>query len=79
MRSVLATLLFLAVAVTSYLALPCGSVVLAQSGCCMQRDSFNSPWRPNGLSFRACTKLNQERDGDDVLQPTGFVWWNSRC
>jgi hypothetical protein len=79
MRRMLTILLFLAVAAALYLILPCGSPPFAQAGCCKERSSFSAPWRPNGLPFEACRRLNQERDRDDVLQPTGFVWWDTRC
>ncbi len=51
-----------------------------QAGCCKVRDALSSRnWRPNGLSLQNCTKLNEKRDGDNVFQPTGLVWWDKQC
>jgi hypothetical protein len=60
---------------------PCRVPAFAQQrGCCKERDSLSSrTWRQNGLSFQNCQRLNDKRDGDNVAQPAGFVWWDGRC
>jgi len=79
MKRILGTLLFLVIAGTIYLVLPCRNAVLAQSGCCKVRDSFSAQWRQNGLPFEACKRLNQQQDGDDVFARQGLVWWDGKC
>ncbi len=49
----------------------------AVSGCCKERDKDR--WYPNGLNFRDCETLNQRRDGDNVFDQSGFVWWDTQC
>jgi hypothetical protein len=55
-----------------------GSDVAAISGSCKERDSYSSPWRGNGRSFEDCKAYNQRRDGDNVFDERGLVWWDSR-
>jgi hypothetical protein len=79
MKRILAVGVFLILADTFYLALPCRNLVLAQSGCCKERDSYTASWRRNNLDFEACQRLNRERDNDNVFDPQGYVWWDTRC
>lgn len=52
----------------------------AGGGCCMERDSQSSHnWYENGLSFRKCREENQKRDGDDLYQRTGSIYWEQNC
>ena len=79
MKTALALAMFLLVAALA--VLPCRVPAFAQGqGCCKERDSLSSrAWRPNGLSLENCRRLNDKRDGDNVSQPTGFIWWDGRC
>jgi len=65
------------VAVSS-LMLPCNQL-FALSGCCKERASVRSGWGKNGESFRTCKSLNRTKDGDDVFDRQGLVWWDVRC
>lgn len=52
----------------------------AQGGCCMQRRTLSSPnWYNNGLDYRRCRDLNRKRDGDDLYQKTGLIYWEFNC
>lgn len=80
MKRVVAVMVFLGLAAGAYSVAPNGSPALAQSrGCCKERDSFNTPWRKNRLSFESCEQLNQKRDRDKVREQRGFIWWDDRC
>lgn len=80
MRTLMALVVLLVIAVGANLVLWHDTPVLAQArGCCKERDTFTSPWRKNGLSLESCTQLNQKRDRDDVKEQRGFVWWDDRC
>jgi hypothetical protein len=54
------------------------SQIFAAEGCCKERPSLASAWRPNGMSFRECENLNR-KDGDNVFDQRGLVWWDVRC
>jgi len=80
MKTALALATFLVVAFASLAVPPCRVPAFAQAGCCKERDSLSSrAWRPNGLSFENCRRQNDKRDGDNVGQPAGFIWWDARC
>lgn len=81
MKTALALATFLIVAAAALAVPPCRVPAFAQGqGCCKERDALSSrAWRPNGLSFDNCRRLNDKRDGDNVNQPAGFVWWDARC
>ena len=81
MKTALALVTFLVVAFASLAVPPCRVPRAdAQAGCCKERDSLSSrAWRPNGLSFENCRRANDKRDGDNVGQPSGFIWWDGRC
>lgn len=49
------------------------------SGACKERDSYDAQWRFNGRSFEECKADNQRRDGDNVFDQRGLVWWDSRA
>ena len=52
----------------------------AQSGCCMERKSLSSSsWFENSLSFRKCRDENHKRDGDNLYEKSGFIYWNGNC
>ena len=81
MKTALALAMLVAVTHTALAVPPCRVPALAQQGgCCKERDSLSSrAWRQNGLNFENCRRLNDKRDGDNVAQPTGFIWWDARC
>lgn len=81
MKTVLGLVIFLALIIGPSAVPPCRVHVLAQPrGCCKERDSLSRrDWRQNSLSFENCRRLNDKRDGDNVYQPTGLVWWDERC
>lgn len=61
------------------LAIPYSNQIFAVDGCCKERPSLTSEWRPNGMSFRDCENSNRNKDGDNVLDQRGLVWWDVRC
>lgn len=70
----------LVIAALMYAALPCSDLLFAQGGgCCKERQNLGARWKRNGMSFRDCSRLNQAKDGDDVQQAGGFVWWDRAC
>jgi hypothetical protein len=82
MKKVLGVLIFLTLIIGPTVVPPCGIQALAQepAGCCKERDALSSRnWRNNGLNLQNCTRLNDKKDGDNVYQPTGLVWWDGRC
>jgi len=81
MKTAQGLFLLLTLTVGLLAAPPCRVQVFAQQrGCCKERDSLSSrTWRQNGLSLENCTRLNEKKDGDNVLQPAGFVWWDGQC
>ena len=58
---------------------PRSSAVFAQSGCCKERSSYDGRWGRNGRSYEDCKALNDKKDGDNVLDERGLVWWDARC
>lgn len=63
-----------------YTSLPCSDLLFAQGGgCCKERRNLGARWKRNGMSLRDCTRLNQAKDGDNLEQASGFVWWDQRC
>jgi len=78
MKKILLIIGFLLVAVAISVTFPCHKRVFAVDGCCKQRDSLASDWRKNGLSFSECENLNR-KDGDNVLDRRGLVWWDVQC
>jgi len=83
MKKVLGVLIFLTLVIGPTVAPPSRIQALAQqpaAGCCKVRDALSSRnWQKNGLNLPNCTQLNDKRDGDNVRQPTGLVWWDARC
>jgi hypothetical protein len=60
---------------------PCSRPLLAQSGCCKERQTLTSRWvrRPD-VNFTECRKLNQKKDGgDNIFEQAGLVWWDRDC
>lgn len=56
------------------------NTAVAQSGCCMERDNPNSPWRIAGRDLDDCKTRNADLDsGDNILRPQGRIWWNTKC
>jgi hypothetical protein len=76
MRRVLTSLSV--VAVVAAAGALCAPDAAAISGACKQRDSYSGPWRFNNLGFDECKAENQRRDGDNVFDERGLVWWDSR-
>jgi hypothetical protein len=60
-------------------AIPYYHQIFAVDGCCKERSSLTSEWRRNGMSFPECEKSNRSKDGDNVFDQRGFVWWDVRC
>jgi hypothetical protein len=54
-------------------------ISFAQSGCCKQRRSTSGQWYNTGLSFNQCDNLNRQKDGDNIYDPVGRVWWDRNC
>ncbi len=81
MKKLLGALGVLVMAGTIWTTLPCENRVFAQSasGCCKERDSFRDRWQRNGKTFKQCAKANRRRDGDNISDRRGFVWWDKRC
>lgn len=53
---------------------------LAGGGCCMERDDLSvNSWYDNGLSLQKCRDLNRRKDGDNLYQESGYIYWNRNC
>jgi hypothetical protein len=61
------------------MVLPIGSQLMAVDGCCKQRNSYSENWRRSRLNYPQCRQLNQQRDGDNIFDQSGLVWWDVRC
>ena len=51
-------------------------------GCCMERQEANSryPWIQVGQDLDDCKRRNRQKDrNDNIIRPTGKVWWNIKC
>jgi len=56
-----------------------GRVASAMAGSCKERASSAAEFGPpNRLTFEQCKARNQERDGDNVFDKAGLVWWDVR-
>lgn len=55
-----------------------GDRPLAVSGCCKERSSYNVKWFKNKMPFAKCKKQNR-KDGDDVFEKSGLIWWDMKC
>lgn len=56
--------------------------LLAVTGCCMERNTYQEDWRPHPkfkYDFQNCKRLNEQRDRDNVFDQRGLVWWNVKC
>jgi hypothetical protein len=51
----------------------------ARSGCCKQRRSIGGEWYVIDLNRGECEALNRRKDGDNLDEPIGFVWWDRDC
>jgi hypothetical protein len=49
----------------------------AMAGECLQRNSASDAWSANRMTFEQCRDLNQARDGDNVFDAQGLVWWKT--
>ena len=78
MKGILAILGFLLI-VALLLQFSGNNKIYAVSGCCKERTSSKSKWENIGENFKTCKSLNQRRDGDNVYDQRGFVWWDVRC
>jgi hypothetical protein len=54
-----------------------GREAAAMAGQCLQRNSPSEGWSGNNLPFERCRELNQARDGDNVFDQQGLVWWRT--
>lgn len=53
-----------------------GGSAAALTGSCKERSSSAAAWTSNGKPFESCQALNQQKDGDNVFDERGLVWWN---
>ncbi len=55
--------------------------VCAVAGCCKERESYGASWHKSdlGTDFAKCKERNQSKDGDNVFDERGLVWWDVRC
>jgi len=60
------------------LALTAGPVATAMAGTCKEREASTAAWQPNKQTFEQCKARNQQRDGDNVFDQQGLVWWDVR-
>ena len=58
-----------------------GDVLLAaRSGCCKERVAYGAPWvQMANVDYQACESINLQKDGDNVLDRRGLIWWDSEC
>jgi hypothetical protein len=75
-RFLLGMLLFAAAVLV---ASPCGNPLFAVAGCCKQRTSYTGNWLKLDVTFQRCEQLNAQKDGDNVFDQQGLVWWDVRC
>ncbi|MFQ6023549.1 MAG: hypothetical protein ACE5NW_12585 [Acidiferrobacterales bacterium] len=78
MKRLALTLSVVLVVALFWAMLPSDDQVFAGSGCCKARQSKNDPWQKIGTDLNQCAELNQA-DNDNVLQPSGLVWWDAAC
>jgi hypothetical protein len=52
-----------------------------QEGCCKTRQcpDDSCEWYVMGGDRASCEKINAEKDGDDVEDESGLVWWDLDC
>lgn len=60
------------------LALMSGGRAAAMAGTCKERGSSTAAWQTNNRTFEQCKATNQQRDGDNVFDQQGLVWWDVR-
>lgn len=60
------------------LALTAGPDAAAMDGSCKEREAATAAWQPNKQTFEQCKARNQQRDGDNVFDQQGLVWWDVR-
>jgi hypothetical protein len=51
------------------------------SGCCKIREcpDESCSWYVISGDYEQCDKLNKERDGDNLEDEEGLVWWDPLC
>ena len=55
-------------------------VAQQQQGCCKAWDPYGRDWQVlYGYDYDTCTVENSRRDGDDVNQQSGEIWWDTYC
>jgi len=59
------------------LVLPTPAEALA--GCCKMRQTADGQWSITKASVQDCKSQNAARDNDNLVKPTGFVWWDIAC
>jgi hypothetical protein len=62
-----------------FISLSFENTSFAQQGCCKIRQSRSGSWYRINAGFDECRNLNQNKDGDDLYQPLGRVWWDQHC
>jgi hypothetical protein len=66
-------------ALLAVLALTSGGRATAMAGRCKERNSSKDAWQQNDLKFEQCKERNQQRDGDNVFDQQGLVWWDTKA
>jgi len=53
---------------------------VVQQGCCKALDKYRLEWIIlYGYDYPACEAENARRDGDDLEQQSGEIWWDPYC
>lgn len=79
MKKIFLLIGFLLLATAISVTFPCYNRLFAVDGCCKERSSTTGRWSKNGKNYEACNGDNKLRDGDDLFQPRGLVWWDLQC
>ena len=80
MKKVLLLLALTAIVFTVPTIISFNDQSFAGGGCCMERNNRRiNDWYENGLSFRKCRDLNQEKDNDDLYEKNGHIYWSRDC
>jgi hypothetical protein len=77
-----AALVAVAFIVVGFSMLPfSGDKSLGAEGCCMSRECPDDTctWYVHSASYEKCQELNEQADGDNVVEESGVFWWSSSC
>lgn len=58
-----------------------GDQTYGEGGCCMSRTcpDDSCTWYVTHGSYEDCKELNEQKDGDEVEEESGLIWWSSDC